>query len=126
MWLLKHVVHYAPEYNYNDYCCQVCNADHFIRGNIDLKIVDLDLQLICVSSVMLCSRIKTAEKVTVGFHVWVTCKSIVKYNETWLSERDKSCDYKMNGYQSLFRRDRTVGSTGHGGVAEYVSKKYSM
>ena len=45
----------------------------------------------------------------------------MKYNETWLSERDKSCDYKMNGYQSLFRRDRTVGSTGHGGVAAYVS-----
>ena len=46
---------------------------------------------------------------------------IVTFSEKWLCEKDKSCNYMMVDYQTPFRRDRTLGSTGYGGVAAYVS-----
>lgn len=45
---------------------------------------------------------------------------IITFSETWLSNKDKSSDYSMAGYQAPFRRDRADNS-GYGGVMAYVS-----
>lgn len=45
---------------------------------------------------------------------------IITLSESWLSNRDKSNDYRIAGYQSPFRRDRADNS-GYGGVMAYVS-----
>ena len=44
---------------------------------------------------------------------------IITFSESWLSNKDKSSDYRMAGYQLPFRRDREDNS-GYGGVMAYV------
>ena len=49
--------------------------------------------------------------------------SIITLSETWLSPSDLSKAYRIQGYQSPFRRDREAihGPTGYGGVLAWVS-----
>ena len=40
---------------------------------------------------------------------------VITVSETWLSSKDKSSNYKIPGYQEIFRRDRS-DDEGYGGV----------
>jgi hypothetical protein len=56
----------------------------------------------------------------------VKCEFVDKYDiitllETWLSGEDSSSSFNLPGYQNAFRRDRTEGSEGYGGVLAWVS-----
>ena len=46
---------------------------------------------------------------------------IILMSETWLSDRDKTTDFKISGYQKPFRRDRSIGAAGYGGIMAYVT-----
>ena len=45
---------------------------------------------------------------------------IILISETWLSNKDKTRDYKITGYQTPVRRDRNIGTAGYGGIMAYV------
>ena len=45
---------------------------------------------------------------------------IIALSETWLTSTDNTFDYRINGYQGPFRRDRTNGRVGYGGVLFWV------
>ena len=46
---------------------------------------------------------------------------IITLSETWLSNRDDSMLFQIAGYQKPFRRDRSQGLEGYGGVLAWVS-----
>ena len=46
---------------------------------------------------------------------------IITLSETWLSNKESSIDYRIYGYQAPFRRDRSVGVIGYGGIIAFVS-----
>ena len=48
---------------------------------------------------------------------------LIALSETWLTCNDKSEDFLLNGYQAPFRRDRSIGREGYGGVLLWVSDK---
>ena len=50
---------------------------------------------------------------------------IITLSETWLSDKQKISEYKIEGYQKPFRRDRKVGTKGYGGAIAYVSNNIS-